>query len=217
MICPSILSADFSDLKNILNNMKAKGLKVVHFDVMDNHFVPNLTFGHKLIQDLRDKSDLFFDAHLMIDSPEKWLDLYIKSGADLITIHYEATQAEAIKEMSQKVRDAGIKFGVSIKPGTEAEELFPFFDDLDLILVMTVEPGFGGQKLIGNCLEKVNSLKQEIKKESKDILIQVDGGINKDNIATVLENGADWFVVGSAFFKEKDYGFFPELLNKLKD
>lgn len=211
MICPSILSADFSSLKETLSQLKTAGIKVVHFDVMDNHFVPNLTFGHKFIEDLRKHSDLMFDTHLMIDKPEDNITHYIKAGADLITVHYEATAPEAIALMSRTVRSSGKKFGLSIKPATPAHVLTGLLPLLDLILVMTVEPGFGGQPIIEDCIGKISSLKK-MTADFKTI-IQVDGGVNKDNISRIVKEGADWLVVGSAFFKEKDYTAFNRFLS----
>jgi ribulose-phosphate 3-epimerase len=211
LICPSILSADFSRLKEILWEMEKQGIQTVHFDVMDNHFVPNLTFGHKFIEDLRPHSKLFFDAHLMIDSPENYLDLYLNAGADLITVHYEATTHEHIMQMSQKVRAQGKKFGVSLKPGTSPTVLNELGDELDLILIMSVEPGFGGQQMISSCIDKIAQCKSFF--AGKSILVQVDGGINQENIQDVIRQGVDWIVIGSAFFKQKDYGFFLKYLS----
>jgi ribulose-phosphate 3-epimerase len=215
VICPSILSADFSSLKETLKSLKAAGIEVVHFDVMDNHFVPNLTFGAKFIGDLRKHSDLFFDAHLMIDNPEKDIPLYLEAGADLITVHFEATGPEQFESMSRAVREKGKKIGVSLKPGTPVSALKPFLSLFDLVLVMTVEPGFGGQKLIEACVDKISQL-ASLKGES-DFIIQVDGGINRDNLREITHKGADWFVLGSAFFKETDFKFYLKYLNEIQN
>lgn len=214
MICPSILSADFSSLKETLKEMQASGIEAVHFDVMDNHFVPNLTFGAKLIADLRPHSSLFFDAHLMIDRPEKDLDLYLEAGADLITVHYEASSLEALKEMSQKVRQKNKKFGISIKPATRPETLIPLIPFMDLLLVMTVEPGFGGQKMISPCLNKIQAFRKLAEEAGNPVVVQTDGGINRETFLEALKAGTDWFVIGSAFFKEKDFGFYPQWLKE---
>lgn len=217
MICPSILSADFSDLKDTLGKLEESSVKVVHFDVMDNHFVPNLTFGAKFIKDLRKHSNLTFDVHLMIDNPQDSLDLYLDAGADLITVHYESTRPELFESMAKKVHEKGKKFGVSLKPATPTFVLNGILEHLDLILVMTVEPGFGGQKMLAHCLDKIPQIKKLAKENSLDnILIQVDGGITKDNLKEVFLKGCDWFVAGSAFFKEKDFNILPDLLNAIK-
>ncbi len=210
MVCPSILSADFSNIPNTLKKMEEAGVEVVHFDVMDNHFVPNLTFGPKFIKDMRAHSSLFFDAHLMIDTPEKSLDSYLDAGADLITVHYESTHLSELLKMSEKVRSKNKKFGVSIKPKTPVNCLTPLLDKIDLALIMTVEPGFGGQKIIDNCIDKIEELRLICKENNKKIIIQADGGINKENLKLIIEKGVHWVVMGSAFFKEKDFTFFPK-------
>lgn len=197
--------------------MEKNEIQVVHFDVMDNHFVPNLTFGHKLIQDLRPHSSLLFDVHLMIEKPENNIEHYLKAGADIVVIHYEAVvEKDSIPIMSEKVRAEGKKFGISIKPKTPPTVLENFLDNIDLVLVMTVEPGFGGQKIIPECIEKIPYIKQLIQKSQKNIILQIDGGVNYENLESLFLKGADWFVVGSAFFKEKDFSFYPRLLKKIK-
>lgn len=216
MICPSILSADFSLLKETLQEMEKAGIEVVHFDVMDNHFVPNLTFGHKFIGDLRKHSKLFFDAHLMIENPEKNIQLYLDSGADLVTVHLEAIRHSRIDEMSELTRKAGKKFGISIKPKTAVSELLPILESVDLVLVMTVEPGFGGQKLIPECLPKITELQELKKKNNFSFIIQADGGIDRSNLETLCRLGNEWYVMGSAFFKEPDFSFFPAFLKQIK-
>lgn len=215
MICPSILSADFSSLKEILKQMEEAGIKVVHFDVMDNHFVPNLTFGAKLIADLRPHSSLFFDAHLMIDNPLKDLNLYLDAGADLITVHYEACLKEDLKSMAYKVRSANKKFGISIKPQTPPEELDSFLPLIDLVLVMSVEPGFGGQKMIPHCLDKLSYFNKKQKEENLSFIVQVDGGVNRETFENTLKAGAQWLVIGSAFFKEPTFDFYPKWLEEV--
>lgn len=201
-ISPSILSADFSNVKTILNDLKDIGINIVHFDVMDNHFVPNLTFGHKFIKDLRKDSDLFFDAHLMIESPEKWIDNYIKAGADNITFHIESTSDA--KNIIKKIKDAGISCGISIKPKTPVKMIEEYISMIDLVLVMTVEPGFGGQKMMRNTLHKIKELDEIRKSKSYNIKIEADGGINKENIHELINMGLDIAVMGSAFFKSNN-------------
>jgi len=196
--------------------MEKAGIEVIHFDVMDNHFVPNLTFGHKFVSDLRKHSALFFDVHLMIHKPEVHFRHYLEAGADLIVIHYEAVDPSQIRKVSEEIRKKGKKFGISIKPATPVNVLLPFLEYLDLILIMTVEPGFGGQKLIEPCVEKVAELKKMIHDSSLKIILQVDGGVDKDNLERIYHRGADWFVVGSAFFKEPDFTFFQKLLKRIQ-
>lgn len=216
-IAPSILSADFSNIKNILNGLSSIGIKIVHFDVMDNHFVPNLTFGHKFISDLRVHSNLFFDAHLMIDKPENWIDNYIKSGCDNITFHIESTKCpmEIIKELKKNNKSVGI----SIKPNTNIEEILEYLNLIDIILIMTVEPGFGGQKLIGDTVNKISKLKKiKDKKKLENLYIQADGGISIDNIELLYGYGLNIAVMGNAFFNNEDSEiFYKKMKSKIKN
>ncbi len=215
MICPSILSADFSSLKEILKQMEESGIQVVHFDVMDNHFVPNLTFGAKLIADLRPHSSLLFDAHLMIENPQKDLNLYLDAGADFITVHYEACLKEDLKNMADKVHSANKKLGISIKPQTPPQVLDSLLPFIDLVLVMSVEPGFGGQKMIPHCLDKLCYFNKKQKEENLSFIVQVDGGVNRETFEDTLKAGAHWLVIGSAFFKEKTFDFYPKWLEEV--
>lgn len=212
-IAPSILSADFSEIKDTLVELKRIGIEIVHFDVMDQHFVPNLTFGHKFIADLRPKSKLFFDTHLMIEQPEKWVERFIKAGCDNLTFHIEATKKP--EQVIEKIKNAGISCGISIKPKTKVEDIEKYLDKVDLILVMTVEPGFGGQKLIENTIEKISSLKQIKKEKGYQYIIEADGGIGEDNIKKLKNLGMDIAVMGSSFFKQKDYGKFHDKIKNI--
>ena len=214
MICPSILSYDFSIIKDLFPKLKESGIKVVHFDVMDNHFVPNLTFGYKFIDDLRKYTDLFFDTHLMIEKPEDSIYLYSNSS-DLITVHVEAIRDKykLFKEV-EKLKMKGKKFGLSIKPKTEPDAIREYVNLIDLVLIMSVEPGFGGQELIRECLNKVKTVREI---SERNIIIQMDGGINKSNFFDVCKSGVDWFVIGSAFFKESDLGFYNKLLEDIRN
>jgi len=197
-ICPSILSADFAKLGEEITAIEKAGADMVHVDVMDGHFVPNLTIGPVVIKSLRKVTKLPFDVHLMIEMPEKYIEDYAKAGADIITFHYEAVKDSSA--VIKQIRSLGKKAGISIKPNTSEQVLKDIVPELDLILVMSVEPGFGGQKFMPNSLEKLKNLRAMIDECGKDILLEVDGGINADTISLVLEAGADTIVAGSAIY-----------------
>lgn len=201
-ISPSILAADFAKLGQEVARVEAAGVELLHIDVMDGHFVPNLTIGAPVIKALRKDSSIIFDVHLMIDNPEDMLDDFIDAGADIITFHFEATNDPL--RLIKRIQQAGIKASISIKPSTPAEVLFPFLCELSMVLVMTVEPGFGAQKLIEPCLLKVRTLRDECVRCSVNIDIEVDGGINLENIGVVAAFGANVFVAGSAIYKSED-------------
>ncbi len=195
----SILNSDFTDIKNSLNLIKDCGVSKIHFDIMDGIFVPNLTFGAKLVSDCRPFSDLIFDVHLMINNPEKYLSNFVEAGSDLITFHYEATKKS--KELLKAIKSEGVKAGISVKPDTPIKKIYPLLEFCDLVLVMTVEPGFGKQSLIPSCVDKIKKL-NEI--NDRDFSIYVDGGVNKNTIDTVFDAGVDTAVVGSAFFNSEN-------------
>jgi ribulose-phosphate 3-epimerase len=197
-ICPSILSADFSKLGEEIVAVEAAGADMIHVDVMDGHFVPNLTIGPVVVKSARKSTKLPFDVHLMIENPEKYIGDFAKAGSDIITIHYEAVKD--LKAIAKQIRDAGAKPGISIKPGTSEQVLKDTLTEWDLILVMSVEPGFGGQKFMPNALEKLRNLRKMIDDSGKNILLEVDGGINAETIKGVLEAGADTIVAGSAVY-----------------
>lgn len=201
-IAPSLLSCDFKKMGEELLSVQRAGADWAHLDVMDGVFVTNLTFGLPVISSLRSVSDIPFDVHLMIVNPENYIARYAEAGADLITVHLEA--CEDVRGTLRKIRDCGKKAGLSIKPATPAEAVYPYLDELDLVLVMTVEPGYGGQKMIPSCLEKVRVLRKKIDLEGRDIRIQVDGGISPETAPLAREAGADVLVAGSAIFSSPD-------------
>lgn len=198
LIAPSILSADFSKLGEEIKAIEKAGADWVHIDVMDGAFVPNITIGPLIVKSIRPLTDLFFDVHLMIEDPFKYVDLFADAGSDLITFHIEAcSDAEATIE---KIRAKGKKVGVSVKPGTEVSTLEGILEKVDMVLVMTVEPGFGGQSFMGDMMDKVSHLKSRF-----DGIIQVDGGINKDTAKLAIGSGVDVLVAGTAVFGQEDY------------
>lgn len=199
-ISPSLISADFSRLGDELKNLEQLGIDAVHLDVMDGAFVPNITFGQVLIKSLRGASEICFDTHLMIEKPGRYLDDFIKAGSDIITVHYEAS--DDLRGDLRRIREAGLKAGVSVKPKTPVSVLEPFLDDIDLILIMTVEPGFGGQGVIPECIKKIAEAKALI--GERDIIIEADGGATVANAKEFKEAGCDMLVAGTAFFKAAD-------------
>jgi ribulose-phosphate 3-epimerase len=197
-ICPSILSADFAKLGEEIKAVEKAGADMIHVDVMDGHFVPNLTLGPVIIGSIRKTTKLPFDVHLMIETPEKYIEDYRKAGADIITVHYEAVTH--LDRVISQIKATGAKAGVSIVPSTPESVLEYVLPMCDLVLVMSVNPGFGGQKFILNSVEKIRSLRKMIDRTGKEILLEVDGGINSETIEMVLAAGADTIVAGSAVF-----------------
>lgn len=197
-LSPSLLAADFAHLADSVERVEKGGADMLHLDVMDGMFVPNISFGPCVISSLRPLSRLFFDVHLMVQNPERYIKDYIKAGADGITIHVEST--DRVAECLEMIRATGKKAAVAISPKTPAEEVFPYLHMLDMVLVMTVNPGFGGQKLIPETLDKAKILQAEIRKRGYAIEIEADGGIGTDNLGDVLNAGVGVIVAGSSVF-----------------
>ena len=202
LISPSILASDFSRLAEEVKSIENAGADLVHIDVMDGMFVPNITLGAPVISCLKGKTSLPFDVHLMIEEPVRYIDDFAKAGADIITFHIEA--AADVKATIEKIKNAGCKPAISVKPNTPADVVFPYLDDLYMVLVMTVEPGFGGQSFMPETMPKVKALREEAEKRGIDLRIQVDGGIDAKTAPVATANGADVLVAGSYVFKAAD-------------
>ena len=201
-ISPSILSADFANLERDIKRIENAGADWVHVDVMDGHFVPNITIGVPVVASIRKVTELPFDVHLMIENPEKYIEAFAKAGADILTFHYEC--GCDIKKTIDLIKSFGVKAGLSIKPKTSAEVVLPYLKDLDLLLVMTVEPGFGGQKFMQDCAEKIPMIKTNA---PESLVIQVDGGINAETARICTSYGANSLVAGNYIYKSNDIGF----------
>lgn len=206
-LSPSLLAADFYNLERQIKVLEENNVKYLHLDVMDGNFVPNISYGAGIIKSLRENTNLVFDVHLMIEKPENYIDDFVKAGADIITIHQEATKHPL--RVLQQIKEHGIKAGISLNPGTSLSVLDYLWDELDLILIMTVNPGFGGQSFIPSSIDKIKETRKLINQNKDDILLEIDGGVKTTNLESLLDLGVDIFVSGSDIFN-KDLNLMKE-------
>ncbi len=212
IISPSMLSADYVNLQRDIEMTEAAGAKWLHVDIMDGHFVPNISFGYSMVKALRPITNMVLDVHLMIDTPIKYVDEFCKAGADYLTIHVESDTPENIDATLDRIIANGVKPGIVVKPKTPAEAVLPYLHKCDLVLVMTVEPGFGGQKFMADMMPKLKALKEMIDTHKPGCHLEVDGGVDVVTAEICKENGADVLVAGSAFYKAADKPAFVKSL-----
>ena len=214
ILSPSILSCDYMNMQRDFENCKEYGCNWLHVDIMDGHFVPNLSFGYSLVQSMRPVTDLVLDVHLMIDTPIKYAEKFCKAGADYLTIHVEADTPENIKKTLELIRALGVMPGIVVKPKTPAEAIEENLPMVDLELVMTVEPGFGGQKFMADMMPKLKQLRAMLDEGNPDCHLEVDGGVDLGTAEVCKENGANVLVAGSAFYKAADKIAFVKAIEK---
>ncbi len=214
-IAPSILSADFMRLGEEIKATEAAGADMLHIDIMDGHFVPNITIGQSVVESIRKITTLSLDVHLMIEEPDKYLRDFIKAGADILTVHLEASVH--LHRTVQWIKESGIKAGVSLNPATPIWSLDHILSDVDMVLLMTVNPGFGGQGFIPQMIDKIKTLKKILVEKGLATLIEIDGGVKVDNAREIADAGADILVIGSAFFNSEDYGVLTRMLRGILD
>ena len=202
ILAPSILAGDHACLKDSLLCAHQDGRSWIHLDIMDGHFVPNLSFGPQTVADLRKHSDIFFDVHLMLDQPQNYIEPFAQAGSDLISIHVEPEYD--VSDTLQKIKSLGKKAGIVLNPDTPVEEVFPYLNEVELVLCMTVVPGFGGQSFIGSVLEKVRDLAALRSEKGRSVLIEVDGGVGPEHVQPCLDAGVDVFVAGTAYFSREE-------------
>ena len=202
-IAPSMLSSDFSKIGEEVFNISKDGADVIHLDVMDGGFVKNITFGPKFVKDIRKYSNKVFDAHLMIENPWKYIDKFADAGADIITVHYEA-EKERLKDTLKNIKNLGVKCGAVINPDTPVSAIYNVIEECDMVLLMSVFPGFGGQKFIPEVVDKIRETREIISKIGKDIDLEIDGGITRENVRLCKDAGANVIVAGSTVFRETD-------------
>ena len=212
ILAPSILSCDYMNMQRDFEACKENGVKWLHVDIMDGHFVPNLSFGYSLVKSMRPVTDLVLDVHLMIDTPIKYAENFCKAGADYLTIHVEADTPENIRKTLELIRSLGVKPGIVVKPKTPAEAIEEYLPMVDMVLVMTVEPGFGGQKFMADMMPKLKALREMIDTHKPGCHLEVDGGVDMVTAEVCKENGANVLVAGSAFYKAEDKPAFVKSL-----
>ena len=201
-LSPSLLSADFTNLKSDIEILDKNGVKYLHLDVMDGMFVPNISFGPMIIKQLRPLTNMIFDVHLMIEDPDRYVQNFKDAGADILTVHYEA--CKHLHRTVSYIKSLGMKAGVSLNPATNIDVLDYVLEDLDLVLIMSVNPGFGGQSFIPSAIDKIKNLKAKIRERNLNVIVEVDGGVKTTNVKDVIEAGADLIVSGSDVFADKE-------------
>lgn len=198
-LAPSILSADFCQLGKQIEEIGEGGAQYVHIDVMDGVFVPSISFGMPIVSSIRPRTKMFLDVHMMVTKPERYVEKFVKCGADNVTIHVEA--CDCVEETLKKIKELGVKASIALNPETPVSAIVPYLELVDMVLVMTVHPGFGGQKYIAECTDKIREVRQLIEERKLDVNLEIDGGVNLDNLSMNLEAGANVIVAGSAVFK----------------